>query len=169
MVALNYNWWSLFTRRVHPDKHHEAITSRPLMLQAVARQTSHSGQAIVTITRSHAKAHLVQAAMQELAAFLKHIAQTAEQLRLMERIEFIAMRAFMKLLTSATPLSVCKCLQAPGRNWPTAVFRIMALKARWCTSLLKSLHSLLFECLHNWEGGGSCPWSFGKGTTPGSF
>lgn len=114
MVALIYNWWSLFTRLVHPDKHHEAITSRPLMLQAVARQTSHAGQTTVTITSSHAKAHLVQAAMRELAGFLKHIARTAEQLGLKERIELIAKRAFRKLLASAAPLPTRKWLPEPG-------------------------------------------------------
>lgn len=114
MVALIYNWWSLFTRLVHPDKHHEAITSRPLMLQAVARQTCHAGQTIVTITSSHAKAHLVQDAMRELTGFLKHIARTAEQLGFKERIELIARRAFRELLASVAPLSARQCLPAPG-------------------------------------------------------
>lgn len=114
MVALVYNWWSLFTRLVHPDKHHEAITSRPLMLQAVAKQTSHSGQTIVTITSTHAKASLVQAAMRELAGFFKELARTAEQLKMKERIQLIAKRAFRKLLASAPPLSNPKWLPAPG-------------------------------------------------------
>ena len=32
IVALVYNWWTLFVRLAHPDKHLEAITSRPLLL-----------------------------------------------------------------------------------------------------------------------------------------
>ena len=36
MVALVYNWWSLFVR-LASGKHHEAITSRPLLLYGVAR------------------------------------------------------------------------------------------------------------------------------------
>jgi hypothetical protein len=43
MVALVYNWWSLFVRLANPNKHHEAITSRPLLLHAVAKQTTHGG------------------------------------------------------------------------------------------------------------------------------
>ena len=35
LVALVYNWWSLYARLVNPDKHHEAATSRPLMLQSI--------------------------------------------------------------------------------------------------------------------------------------
>ena len=55
-VALVYNWWSLFVRLANPNKHHEAITSRPLLLHAVAKQTKHGGQTFLTITSPHAKA-----------------------------------------------------------------------------------------------------------------
>jgi len=34
-VALVFNWWNLFVRLADPDRHREAITSRPLLLQAV--------------------------------------------------------------------------------------------------------------------------------------
>ena len=43
-VALVYNWWRLFTRLPTPGKHAEAITSRPLLLHAIGRKTSHSHQ-----------------------------------------------------------------------------------------------------------------------------
>jgi hypothetical protein len=39
MVALIYIGWDLFVRLVIPDKHHEAITSRPLLLSSVGRLT----------------------------------------------------------------------------------------------------------------------------------
>ena len=32
LIALVYNWWSLFERLADPDRHREAITSRPLLL-----------------------------------------------------------------------------------------------------------------------------------------
>jgi hypothetical protein len=113
-IALVYNWWSLFVRLVNPDKHHEAITSRPLMLQAVAKQTSHAGQTTVTITSTHAKAHLVQAAMRELTGFFKELARTAEQLGMTERIKLIARHAYRKLLALAPPLPTPKWLPASG-------------------------------------------------------
>lgn len=103
LVALVYNWWSLFVRLANPDKHHEAITSRPLMLHSVGRLTSHAGQKIVTITSTHAKSSVVQAAMQQLASFFKDLARTAEQLGLTERIKLIAQRAFSKLLALSPP------------------------------------------------------------------
>jgi hypothetical protein len=46
--ALIYNWWSLYMRAAHPSERLEAITSRPLMLTAVGRQTEHAGQRHVT-------------------------------------------------------------------------------------------------------------------------
>jgi len=114
MVALIYNWWSLFVRLAKPDKHHEAITSRPLMLHSVGRQTTHGGQTIVTITSTHAKAPAVQAVMRELAAFFKELARTAEQLDLMQRIKMIAIRAYRKLIAYVEPLASKKMLPDTG-------------------------------------------------------
>jgi hypothetical protein len=114
LVALVYNWWSLFVRLANPDIHHEAITSRPLMLHSVGRQTKHGGQTIVTITGTHAKASAVQAAMRELACFFKELARTAEQLGLVERVKLIARRAFRKLLDSPLLLPGQKLLPEPG-------------------------------------------------------
>ena len=114
LVALVYNWWSLFARLVNPDQHHEAITSRPLMLHAIGRKTTHAGQTIVTVTSTHAKVAVVQTAMRELARFFKELNQTAEQLALSERVRLIARRAFMKLLTSLPPFPTPKLLPASG-------------------------------------------------------
>jgi hypothetical protein len=113
-VALIYNWWSLFARLINPDKHHEAITSRPLMLQAIGRKTTHAGQTMVTVTSTHAKVAVVQTAMRDLARFFKELAQTAEQLGVIDSVRLIAQRAFMKLLTSLPPLPTPKLLPPPG-------------------------------------------------------
>ena len=55
-IGLIYNWWSLFVRLLNPDKHSEAITSRPMILGSVARQTQHAGQKRLTISLTHGKA-----------------------------------------------------------------------------------------------------------------
>ena len=44
MVALVYNWWHIFVRLAEPDKHLEAITSRPLLLAGIAERTRHGRQ-----------------------------------------------------------------------------------------------------------------------------
>ena len=58
IVALAYNWWTLFGRLADPDCHHEAITSRPLMMHAIARRTEHAGRTTLTITSTQSpKSH----------------------------------------------------------------------------------------------------------------
>lgn len=73
------------------------------MLESVGRKTSHSRQTTVTITSSHAKASVVQAAMQELTWFFKELALTAEQLEIVEKVVLIAMKAYSKILPVLTP------------------------------------------------------------------
>ena len=94
MVALVYNWWTLFVRLAQPHKHFEAISSRPLLLNGVATQTKHAGQIRLTITSTHAKGAKVQAVLTKLAAFLHQLKSTAEQLTDAQRLRAIFMRAF---------------------------------------------------------------------------
>ena len=98
MVALIYNWWSLFVRLANPNKHHEAITSRPLLLHAVAKKTSSGGQTFLTITNHHAKAEKVEGALRKLSQFLSKVKVAAEQLNISERVRFIALYAFRKII-----------------------------------------------------------------------
>ena len=40
-------------RLADPDQHREAISSRPLLLRAIGRQTQHAGQTTITVTSPH--------------------------------------------------------------------------------------------------------------------
>lgn len=80
VIALVYNWWSLFVRLAIPNKHAEAITSRPLLLQAVGKQTRHGGQTTLTLTSTHAKSKGVRRLLITLEGFLREIRANAEQL-----------------------------------------------------------------------------------------
>ena len=60
VTALIYNWWTIFMRLGIPDKHAEAITSRPLALHGIARQTRHANQTILEITSTHSTARVIQ-------------------------------------------------------------------------------------------------------------
>ena len=97
-VALVYDWWSLFARLIDPDRHAEAITSRPLLLHAVARQTRHGGQTRLTVTSSHGEAQLVRHRLARVCDFLSGLAQTAGQLSDIERWCRILSRALTKYL-----------------------------------------------------------------------
>ena len=80
LIALIYNWWSLFVRLADPDRHREAITSWPLLLHGVARQTRHGGQTRLTVTSHHGRREAVAAALRRIAGFFRVLAQSAEQL-----------------------------------------------------------------------------------------
>src|SRR5262249_36750292 len=60
MVALVYNWWNIFVRLANPDKHLEAITSRPLLLAGIAERTRHGRQTTLRIASTHGRARWAQ-------------------------------------------------------------------------------------------------------------
>lgn len=79
IVALVFNWWSLYSRLALPDKHAEATTSRPLFLHGVARKTFHGGQTKLTITSNHGKAETVMRTLANISELLSSFRQDAEQ------------------------------------------------------------------------------------------
>lgn len=113
IVALVYDWWTLYVRLAVPDRHAEAITSRPLLLHGVAKQTSHGGQKTLTITSPHSQASRVQEILQELSCFLLLIRSTARQLTWLQRWRAILTKAFRKILRGR-PLAQPDLLPAPG-------------------------------------------------------
>lgn len=80
LIALIYNWWSLYAGLIFPDKHREAITSRPLLLNSFGRKTNSGGKTILTLSSSHARAKPVQLMLVKTAAFLRKLNDVAEQL-----------------------------------------------------------------------------------------
>ena len=80
MVALVYNWWNLFVRLGIPEKHHEAITSRPLMLSSVGRLTQSARQRRMVITTTHGDRKKIKAAYARINEFFSELKATATQL-----------------------------------------------------------------------------------------
>ncbi|MEW5942056.1 MAG: transposase [Chloroflexota bacterium] len=112
IIALVYNWWSLYVRLAIPERHAEAITSRPLLLYGVGQQTRHGGQTTLTITPMHAQAHMAQRVLMSLNAFLSEMKATARQLDWTERWRTILSRIFTKIL-GGRPLASPNLLPAP--------------------------------------------------------
>lgn len=108
IVALIFDWWSLFTRLAEPDHRREAITSRPLLLHAIARQTRHAGQTTLIISSMHGLADQARQALQRIAAFFAELRSTAEQLSPLEKWYRILSRALVKYLRG-------RVLKPPGR------------------------------------------------------
>lgn len=98
LIALFYNWWSLFVRLVDREKHREAITSRPMMMGGVARQAQHAGQRKLSVRLTHGRAKKVQRLLADASAFLKELIAAAEQLSQPERWRRILSRIYEKFL-----------------------------------------------------------------------
>ena len=109
LVALVYNCWSLFTRRSKPNKRAEAISSRPLLLHAIGRKTTHSNQATLTLTSLHAEATKIQVAMKAVAGFLGHVRSIAERLKPVER-----WRLILQAVVRAFPLN--RAMEMPPKE-----------------------------------------------------
>ena len=97
LIALTYDWWSLFARLADPDHHREAITSRPLLLHGVARQTRHAGQTRLTVTSGHGRCDKAVAALRRIAAFFQDLRRNAEQLTAEECWRRILSQALKKI------------------------------------------------------------------------
>jgi hypothetical protein len=107
MVALIYNWWSLFARLADPEHHREAITARPLLLSAMARKTHHAGQVTLTVSSMHGARDKARRVYVRIAGFLAELRKNAEQLDPLEtwyRILSEALRHFLKGRQLSPPL-----------------------------------------------------------------
>ena len=112
LIALFYDWWTIFVRLADPDLHREAITSRPLFLSAIATRTRHARRTTIRVTSSHAKAKPAAKALAAVAEFLRSLAKNAEQLTRLQRWRAILSRAFQAFLNG-------RLLRAPPRLAPS--------------------------------------------------
>jgi hypothetical protein len=98
LLALVYDWWNIFVRLAEPERHREAITSRPLLLSAIAKTTRHARQTTIRVTSAHAKAMPAARALAAVAAFLRSLVENAEQLTNLQNWRAILWRAFKAFL-----------------------------------------------------------------------
>ena len=80
MVALIYNWWTLFVRLSNPDSHKESITSRPLLMSAIGKLTESGRQKKITLTSQHNLMQKIQKMQESLCDFFDSIKEIATQL-----------------------------------------------------------------------------------------
>ena len=76
----------------------EAITSRPLLLHAIAARVRHARQTTLKVARSHGKTLFAANALAKVAGFLGELIKTAEQLTNAQRWHRILSGAFKKFL-----------------------------------------------------------------------
>ena len=98
IIAIVYNWWSVFVRLAQSDTHLEAVTSRPLLLNTIGRLVKSGRRQIIRLTSNHAFAEKVRRALEGIRGFLCRLAATAEQLKPEEAWALILSAAFFKWL-----------------------------------------------------------------------
>lgn len=98
LIALVYNWWNIFARLARPDQHMEAITSRPLLLNAVGRLVKTGRKKILHLTSTHAQADQIRLTLNRIGQFFNDLTRTAEQLSVEARWAVILSAAFIKWL-----------------------------------------------------------------------
>jgi hypothetical protein len=86
-----------------PEKHHEAITSRPLLLSSVGRLTESARQQRMVITSTHGQRTIIQRAYERIHAFFSWLKTTAPQLSPSECWRLIATRAMEFFLGNGPP------------------------------------------------------------------
>jgi len=112
ITASVYNWWTIFMRLGIPDKHAEAVSSRPLALHGIARRTRHSNQTTVEVTSTHSKGGLMAHALTQVSGFLQRIRTTAERLTQAGRWRLILSAAFRSFLRGKLVGSTARLAEA---------------------------------------------------------
>ena len=79
-VALIYNWWSWYVRLANPKSRLEAKTSRPQLLNAVGKLTSHARVNKIVLVLTHEAGHHIKAMIANIHAGVEHIRRAAPQL-----------------------------------------------------------------------------------------
>lgn len=98
MVALFYNWWNLYVRFYDEEHHREAITSRPALMQGVARQVQGGGQRKMKISIVHEKAELIMSAVRRISGQLQEFVARAEGWTIEQRWATLLTRLLRRLL-----------------------------------------------------------------------
>ena len=92
LIALIYNWWNLYVRFYDAEHHREAITSRPALMQGVARQVQSGGQRTVKISILHEKGEAIVRAVSLISKQLHEFMRIAERWTIAQRWAFLLTR-----------------------------------------------------------------------------
>ena len=107
-------------RAANPQARREALTSRPLLLAAVGRATSHGGQTTLYLTPMHAGAGLIKSMIANVHAAIQHVRQAAEQLPKLD--QWAALLAY--ICRRIVSIRLANPASGACGAWVTAVFRI---------------------------------------------
>ena len=83
----------------------EAITTRPLFLQGIARHTRHAQQNQLSLSSLHAKARKIANLLASMNAWLRAFRDSAEQLAKQARWPALLRRIFRHFRAAPTPIT----------------------------------------------------------------
>lgn len=98
LIALAYNWWNLYVRFYDEEHHREAITSRPALMQGVARQVRSGGQRCVKLSLQHEKAEVIAKAATLISNQLQSFRGIAERWPVAARWAYLLTRLLRRWL-----------------------------------------------------------------------
>lgn len=79
LVALVYNWWTLYLRFYDAEHHREAIRTRPMLMSGVGRQVQSGGQRTVKVSILHEKGDVIAEAVTRISNELHCIRSITER------------------------------------------------------------------------------------------
>ena len=97
-IALLYNWWHLYARLYDGEHHREVITSRPALLNGVARLTAHSGQRTVKVSLPREKGDRIAEAITAVSNTLQRLNAIAERWTSEQRLTLLLTPIFRRWL-----------------------------------------------------------------------
>ena len=98
LVALFYNWWTLYLRFYDEEHHREAIRSRPMLMAAVGRQTQSGGQRRVKVSLVHEKGSVIAHAVTRISNELRRILSITERWSVHQRWSLLLTRLLRRYL-----------------------------------------------------------------------
>jgi hypothetical protein len=98
LIALVYNWWSLYLRFYDAEHHREAIRTRPMLMSGVGRQVQSSGQRTVKVSILHEKGSHIANAVTLISKELRQIHAITERWSAQQRWTLLLTRLLRRYL-----------------------------------------------------------------------
>jgi hypothetical protein len=98
LVALFYNWWSLYLRFYDSEHHREAIRTRPMLMAGVSRQIKSGGQRTVRVSTVHGMGPEIINAVTLISNEIHQIMSITEQWTVSERWSLLLTRLLKRWL-----------------------------------------------------------------------
>jgi hypothetical protein len=98
LVALFFNWWSLYLRFYDAEHHREAIRSRPMLMAGVGRQVKSGGRRTVRVSTVHEMGPEIINAVTCISNEIQQIMSIAEQWTILQRWSLLLTRLLRRWL-----------------------------------------------------------------------